>query len=86
MRVYWLDKKSVTVERNIYYDRTSVSCPKGEIDGLIRMKANTPIVLSTPSAPTSSSQAAEPPAPLCTPTPPPAAKPAFKEPPAEKHI
>jgi len=86
VRVYWPDKKSVTVEQNIYYDRTSASHPKGEIDGLIRTKANTPIILSTSSAPTSSSQAAEPPAPPYTPTPPPAAEPAPEEPPAEKRI
>jgi len=52
----------------------SASHPEGEIDELIGMKANTPIVPSTPSAPTSSSQAAKPPAPA----PPPAAKPAEK--------
>ena len=50
------------------------------------MKANTPIIPSTPSAPTSSSQAAEPPAPPHTPTPPPAAEPAPEEPPTEKRI
>jgi len=76
----------MTVEQNIYYDRTSAFRPEGEIDGLIRTKANTPIILSTPSAPTSSSQAAEPPAPPRTPTPPPAAKPAPEEPSAEKRI
>ena len=54
MRVYWPDKKSVTVEQNVYYDRMSASRPKGEIDGLIGTKANAPIVPNTLSAPFSS--------------------------------
>ena len=88
VRVYWPDKKSVTVERNVYFDRTSASHPKGEIDGLIGMKANAPVVPNTPSAP-SSSQTTEPPAPVTStrvPSPPPAAEPVPEEPPTEKCI
>ena len=88
MRVYWPDKKSVTVKQNIYYDRMSASRSEGEIGGLIRMKANAPIVLNTPSVP-SSSQITEPSAPTtpsCVPSLPPAAKPVPEEPNAEKHV
>jgi len=88
VRVYWLDKKSVTVEQNVCFDRTSASRPKGEIDGLIGTKANAPVVPNTPSAP-SSSQTTEPPAPVTpsrVPSPPPAAEPVPEEPPAEKCI
>ena len=87
VRVYWPDKKSVTVEQNVYYDRMSASCPEGEIDGLIRMKANAPIVLNTPNVP-SSSQTTEPTAPITPsriPSPPPA-EPVPEEPPTEKRI
>jgi len=59
VRVYWPNKKSVTVKWNVYFDRTSASRPEGEIDGLIRMKANAPVVLNTPSA-LFSSQTTEP--------------------------
>jgi len=60
----------------------SASHSEGEIDGLIRTKANT---LSAPS----SSQTTEPPTPAIPsriPSPPPAAESVPEEPPAEKHI
>ena len=77
----------MTVERNVYYDRTSASRPEGEIDGLIGMKANAPIVLNTPNVP-SSSQTMEPTAsitPSRIPSPPPA-EPVPEEPPTEKRV
>lgn len=44
VRIYWPDKKSMTVERNVYYDRTSASYPEGKINGIVRTKANAPVV------------------------------------------
>ena len=88
MRIYWPDKKSVTVERNVYYDKTSASRPEGEIIGIVGTKANAPVVPNAPSMPTSSSQSAEPPA--SAPPPhiltPPAPEPIAEEPPTAKRI
>jgi len=78
----------MTVEWNIYFDRISAFCPEGEIDGLIRMKANAPVVLNISSA-LSSSQTTEPPAPATpsrVPSSPPAAEPVPEEPSTEKCI
>ena len=88
MRVYWSDKKSVTVEQNVYYDRTSASRPEGEIDGIIGTKANTPAALNMRSVP-SSSQTSEFPASATlprNPSSPPAAEPVPDEPPTEKRV
>ena len=73
---------------NVYYNRTSASHPKGEINGIVGTKANAPVVPNAPSMPTSSSQTAEPPAPAtppCTPSPP-ATESAQEDPPAAKRI
>jgi len=46
VRVYWPATKTVTTERNIYYDKTasSVSCLKGEEwDGFVEMKTDKPL-------------------------------------------
>ena len=44
VRIYWPDKRSVTVERNIYFNKstTSASHLEGEIDGIVETKANAP--------------------------------------------
>ena len=38
VRVYWADNKTVTVERNIYYDNSSVGCLEEEQDAEILTK------------------------------------------------
>ena len=42
VRVYWPDKTTVGVERNVYYDRSiaSVSCLEGEEGGIIETKTD----------------------------------------------
>jgi hypothetical protein len=35
VQIYWLDTKSITVERNIYYDDMSASSYKGEQDVIV---------------------------------------------------
>lgn len=65
VRVYWPDKKFVTVERNVYYDETAASASRleGEIDGIIETKANVPAKpFEKMNAPTSS-PTIDPPAP-----------------------
>jgi len=88
VRVYWPDKKPVTVEQNVYYDRMSASHPEGEIDGLIGTIANAPVVPNTSSAPSSSqtTKSPTPATPSRIPSPPPAAEPVPEEPPTEKCI
>ena len=88
VRIYWPDKKSVTVERNVYYDKTSASRPEGEINGIIGTKANAPIVPTVPSTSTSSPQTAVENPTSATPLqmPPPVSESASEDPPATKRI
>src|ERR1700678_902798 len=47
VRIYWLDTKSITVERNVYYDDMSASCCEGEQDVIV-MKTDLPNDNKTP--------------------------------------
>ena len=93
VRVYWPDKRSVTVERNVYYNGTAASAShiKGEIEKIIETKANIPakhsemtnaLNVSVPS-PTIDHPA---PALLLRILTPPAPEPTAVEPPTTKHI
>ena len=95
VRVYWLDKKSIMVERNVYYNKmtASASCLEGEIDEIVKMKTDTPAKPFKTTNGLTSSPAVNPPAPATPPhisTPPPALTPApeptKEEPPAMKCI
>jgi len=65
-RIYWLDKKMVSVERNIYYNKTvaSASYLEEEEEGIVEMKANNlPKASDLPSNDSMSSLPPEMPAP-----------------------
>ena len=47
-RISWLDTKSITVERNIYYDDSSASRNEGEQDDVVVTKTNSPTTSKTP--------------------------------------
>jgi hypothetical protein len=47
VQIYWPDTKSITVERNVYYDDTSASRCEGEKD-IIVTKTNLPNYNKTP--------------------------------------
>jgi hypothetical protein len=47
-RIYWPDTKSITVERNVYYDDTSVPRNEGEQDGVVVTKTDSPSPPNTP--------------------------------------
>src|SRR5271168_4942774 len=47
-RVYWPDTKSITVERNVYYDNSSVSRNEGEQDDIVVTKTNSPNIPEPP--------------------------------------
>jgi len=85
VRIYWPDKKSVSVERNVHYRKTdtSASCFKEEIDEIIEMKANDLPKASNPSNKSLPSPCTEMPAPS---TSPPASESALEELPAERRI
>ena len=89
VHIYWPDKRSVTIERNIYFDKSTMSAShlEGEIDGIVETKANapakppeTPSTLKSsppanfPAPATSPHILAPPPAPVITPVEPPADK------------
>jgi len=68
-RIYWPDKKTVSVERNIYYDKTvaSASHLEEEEEGIVEMKANN---LSKASDLPSNDSMSSPPPEMPAPSPP----------------
>ena len=82
VRVYWPDKMTVGVERNVYYDKliVSVSCLKGEEEGVVEMKTNLPNLTTSTSTVPSKNPVPTPPQ---VPSSPPISEP---NPPAVKHI
>ena len=83
-RVYWPDKMTVSVERNVYFDESAVltSRHEGEEGEMITPKVNT---LENLTAPTPAATVA-PPAPPRIPMPPLVPQPAPEEPPTMKRI
>ncbi|PPQ83632.1 hypothetical protein CVT26_000950 [Gymnopilus dilepis] len=57
VRVYWPDSKTVSVERNVYYDNTcsSASRLEGEEDIVVETKADSPVIPSSSAVPPSQS-------------------------------
>ena len=82
--VYWPDKLTVGIKRNIYYDKTiaSVSCLKGENDTVIETRTDLPPA-NVPSSSTSVLLENPVPTPHHAPTPPPVLAP---DPPVKKHV
>ena len=88
-QIYWPDKKTVSIEQNIYYDKTMASAShlEGEEQGIVEMKANSPQVSNTSKTSTSDNPPADLPAsvtPPHIPTPLPASQPTEEEPPTTK--
>ena len=90
-RIYWLDKKTVSIKRNIYYNRTIASASrfKEEEQGIVKMKANSPQVsnLSNTSISSKDNPLVNLPAPVTPPhipSLPPASQPIEEEPPITK--
>jgi hypothetical protein len=52
VRVYWPDTRTVTVERNTYYDDTSASHLEGENGGMDITEMNTDLPTTEPMTPT----------------------------------
>lgn len=48
VQIYWLDTKSITIERNVYFNDTSVSHNGGEQDNVVITKTNLPSTSETP--------------------------------------
>ena len=74
-QIYWPDKKTVSIERNIYYDKTvvSASCLKEEEQGIVKTKANSPQVLNASNTSSNDNPSVDFPAPVtppCIPSPP----------------
>ena len=90
VRIYWPDKKTISVERNIHYRKMDASASRleGEIDGIIETKANDSLKASNQLNESISPPPIETPAsstPPHIPSPPPASEFAPEEPSAEKH-
>ena len=84
VRVYWLDKLTVGIKQNVYYDKmiASVSCLEGEDDTVIETRTDLPpanILSSSTSVPLENPV----PTPHHAPTPPPILAP---DPPVKKHV
>ena len=87
-QIYWPDKKTVSIEQNIYYDKTvvSASCLKGEEQGIVKTKADSPQVSNMSKTSMSDNPPADLPASITPPhiPTPPALQPTEEEPPTTK--